>query len=412
VSEQTAPAHPVDWTRWAPDLALGLTVLVVGVIEIYRDGLSGADPELFWIVLATAVAVGLSRRLPLVSLTLIWVFYAYQVSQPFPILYVQLAVAVVSFGCACWGHPVTVFLSGLSIPAAGVIAVVFAGSSIFRVSVYLSHFHRLLEAVHGVSGSWRLGAAILGIVLLGVPWLAGLTVRFSRYAAESRVSQRAAEEQAARAQRESEQAHEISRLREQQTQLAHDVHDVVGHSLAVILAQAESAQFLDEADGDALRRSMATIASSARSSLRDVRTVLTPSSEQAPEPGVLADLVEGVRASGHDLDLVTTGLERPLAPERAAVAFRVLQEMLTNAIRYGSRDEPLRVTLDWDADLRIEVANTVGASTTDEVTGGQVTGGQGIDGMRRRLESVGGRLEVDPGRSTFTVTARIPVRSR
>ncbi|MCW2755457.1 MAG: Signal transduction histidine kinase [Marmoricola sp.] len=409
VTVRPIPWPGADWRSWAPDATLGLVVLVVGVIEIHRAGLTHDHPPLFWIVAATAVAVGLSRRLPLVSLLLIWVFYAYQVSQPYPILYVQLSVVVVSFGCACWGHPVTVFLSGLSIPAAGVIAVIFAGSDLFRVASYLSQYRQVIDAVQQVSGSWRLGALILGTVLLGVPWLAGLTVRFSRYAAESHDSQQAAEEHAARAQRESEQAHEIARLREEQAKLAHDVHDVVGHSLAVILAQAESAQFLDEADSVALKQSMANIASSARTSLRDVRQVLTPTSEAAADatPGALTDLVEGVRDAGHQLTFSATGVERPLPPDRATVAYRVLQEMLTNAIRHGSRDQPLRVALDWGDELRIEVANLVGPNEA-----GVVPGGQGLDGMRRRLESVGGTLQVGTTSNIFTTTASIPVRSR
>ncbi|MCW2754747.1 MAG: Histidine kinase, partial [Marmoricola sp.] len=224
--------------------------------------------------------------------------------------------------------------------------------------------------------------------------------------AESRALQRMAEQETARAYRESEQALEIARLREGQAQLAHDVHDVVGHSLAVILAQAESAQYLDQADTEALRLSMQNIASSARSSLRDVRQVLTPAQASAAGLGTLTDLVDGVRGSGHEVLLAKKGTERPLAPELATVAYRVLQEMLTNAIRHGSRDEPLRVGLTWGDELRIEVANLIGAETT-----GDVFGGQGVEGMRRRLESVGGELTLGQFAGTFTATAHLPLRT-
>ena len=57
------------------------------------------------------------------------------------------------------------------------------------------------------------------------------------------------------------------------------MHDVVGHSLAVILAQAESAQYLEDADTQKLKQTMENIATSARSSLQDVRHVLTPSAQ-------------------------------------------------------------------------------------------------------------------------------------
>jgi signal transduction histidine kinase len=101
------------------------------------------------------------------------------------------------------------------------------------------------------------------------------------------------------------------------------------------------------------------------------------------------------------------------------VAFRVLQEMLTNAIKHGPRNRPVRVERHWEGDLRIEVQNALD-SVSDETQPLAVAveppspGGQGIDGMRRRLESVGGRLDVrrrlDP--PTFTATAWVPVRAR
>jgi signal transduction histidine kinase len=95
-----------------------------------------------------------------------------------------------------------------------------------------------------------------------------------------------------------------------------------------------------------------------------------------------------------------------MPPELEVVAFRVLQEMLTNAIKHGRRDRPVLVERHWEGDLRIEVQNTVSGES------GQ-SGGQGLVGMRRRLESVGGRLDVrrrsDP--PTFTATAWVPIRT-
>jgi signal transduction histidine kinase len=90
------------------------------------------------------------------------------------------------------------------------------------------------------------------------------------------------------------------------------------------------------------------------------------------------------------------------------VAFRVLQEMLTNAIKHGRRDQPVHVERHWEGDLRIEVQNAVPEAAAAD---GE-RDGQGLGGMRRRLEAVGGRLDVrrrtDP--PTFTATAWVPVR--
>lgn len=417
-----APAARVDWQAWVPDATAGAVVFVLGLFEAATtDYVPGSRIPLLWVVLATALAVALSRRLPSAALVLVWWACIYEVTLGVPAMLVQLGITAVAFGTARWGRPATVLVSALSIPVAGLLAVLYASANLYSVVLSSTQYKRFIDTVQQFGPRWQLTAAVLGTSVLAVPWLVGLALRFSSSAAASQASQEVAEQQAARAQRESEQAREIARLQEEQAQLARDVHDVVGHSLAVILAQAESAQFLDEADTDRLKVSMRNIADSARSSLRDVRHVLM-SGPEATDPGELHELVEGVRASGHEVRFEEAGSPRPLPPELATVAYRVLQEMLTNAIRHGQRESPASVELHWGgADLRIEVANVVGAPAT--VTGPETmaetmaddAGGHGIDGMRRRLESVGGRLDVrrrqadDQG--TFTATAWVPMRA-
>jgi signal transduction histidine kinase len=409
------PRSSVDWRQWIPDAVLGALVLVAGIVEEMN-----ADYYDFWrgrvvaLVVIIALAVGLARRLPGLALALVWLACVYQVAYEVPVLFVELAIGVVAFGTARWGQPITVALSALSIPFAGIVAVLFLDPQIFNFLIDDQRYQTFIDAAQRLSDRWQVVAAFLGMACLGVPWLAGLALRFRGRAEESQVTAIAAQETAARAQRESEQAREIARLRAEQTQLAHDVHDVVGHSLAVILAQAESAQFLDEADTAALRLSMQNIATSARSSLQNVRQVLTPSAGEPAGPGELHDLVEGVRASGHEVVFSEAGTSRPMAPDLATVAYRVLQEMLTNAIRHGRRDSPVEVELQWSDDLRIEVANVVGpdrvASEEDDDAGGQ-----GLDGMRRRLDTAGGRLDLRRRETgdgeTFTATAWVPVRT-
>lgn len=420
-SMTTAPTSvrtPIDWRAWAPDVAVGLGVFVLGLFEAltadyllyrapYLDSYGTSRYDLVWVALATAVAVGLCRKAPALGLFLVWLTCGAELYLSVPVMYIQLAIAAVAFGAARWGSTLTVVVSGLSIPVAGMIAAVAVNTDILGAVVDAEQFRRLMDTVQRVTDSWQLGAGILGMSVLAMPWLIGLTIRFSSRAAASQVSQQAAEADAARAHRESQQAREIALLREQQAQLAHDVHDVVGHSLAVILAQAESAQFLDDRDTEALRRSMANIANSARSSLQQVRHVLTPTAPGAEAPGGLADLIAGVADSGHQVQVTETGTSRALAPELAGVAYRVLQEMLTNAIRHGNRDAPIEVSLDWGNELRIEVSNTIAAQSAEPAA----VGGQGLDGMQRRLTSVGGRLETHRIDPHFTVTAWVPMRT-
>ena len=401
---------------WIPDVILGLVVLGLGLSEALTTeyvpfgapDFAHSRVDLVWVALATAVAVGLCRQAPSLGLAIVWVTCAYELSASIPVMYVQFAVAAVAFGAARWGSTATVILSGLSIPMAGAIAVLAINTDILGPVIGAAQFNRLMDTVQRVTDSWQLGAAVIGMGVLAVPFLIGLTVRFSSTADAAQASQQIAEREAARAQRESEQAKEIARLREEQTQLARDVHDVVGHSLAVILAQAESAQFLDEADTQELRRSMANIASSARGSLQDVRQVLTSTNDPLTGPADLRELVDGVRTSGHDVRFTEAGTSRPLPPELASVAYRVLQEMLTNAIRHGSREAPLEVELEWAELLRIQVVNTLDRGTAEP----PVEGGHGLEGMRRRLESVGGRLKLGPiEQPTFKATAWVPMRT-
>jgi signal transduction histidine kinase len=303
----------------------------------------------------------------------------------------------------------------VSIPVSAAVAVLWLDPTVFYDSLRVAGVDGLASRYYG-GNSWRLSAGLLGTGLLMAPWLLGLALRFSERSDASRASQVAAE--AAR-----DQAEEIARLREEQARLARDVHDVVGHSLAVILAQAESAQFLDDADTEGLKRTMANIATSARTSLEDVRTVLTPTTRAGGSTITrqhdLEDLLAGVRASGHVVESTVVGTPQPLPPELEVVAYRVLQEMLTNAIKHGRRDQPVLVERHWDGDLRIEVQNAVPADDqpldeTQPINGVALPPpvGQGVDGMRRRLEAVGGRLDVrrrtDP--PTFTATAWVPVR--
>ncbi|WP_162260837.1 sensor histidine kinase [Nocardioides sp. Soil805] len=367
------------------------------------------------VIVGTAAAVAFSRRAPGVALMVVWAVYVVQLLGGTPPMLVQVAIAYVAFGTTRWGSTATVWLSGLSIPAAGLVVylALVVDQSFFDVPTYGGP----LDLAFRLVGTWQAVTVLFATLLLAGPWLLGLVARYDARARQSRVSQVAAEQDAATAHREATQALEIARLRDEQAQLARDVHDVVGHSLAVILAQAESAQFLPD-DPEGLKKTMRTIASSARTSLQDVRHVLTSTQEPVPHPGEMEELVENVRSSGHDVDLVDVGTPRPLPPELDAVAYRVLQEMLTNAIRHGRRDEPISVERQWHDELRLEVRNAV--DETDDETApmtavGTAHGGRGLDGMGRRLASVGGRLHVqrrdEDASATFTATAWIPLRA-
>ena len=396
-----------QWQPWVPDAVAGLAVLVIGLAETRGD----QSPTSTWgaalVVLGLATAVALTRRAPAAALAVAWGVGAVHVLTGTGPLVSEVLLAYVAFGCARWGSTTVLWLSGLSIPLGAVIAVLWLDPSVFYDALRVAGVEGLARTTSLSADQWRVPAGLFATAILMAPWLLGLALRFSARSQASRRSQVAAEA-------ERDQAAEIARLRDEQTRLAHDVHDVVGHSLAVILAQAESAQFREDDDTAALKQTMSNIATSARASLADVRQVLagTSGTTTSTPDADLDSLVEGVRASGHLVESRLVGSPQPMPPDLEVVAYRVLQEMLTNAIRYGRRDVPVLVERHWEGDLRIEVHNAV-PQVPGPVPAPDDRGGQGLAGMRRRLESVGGRLDVrrrsEP--PTFTATAWVPVRA-
>jgi signal transduction histidine kinase len=407
---------------WAADIAAGGVVLALGLWEtITVQVLFSRQLELALTALVVAVAVGTCRWRPELALGLMAALGLWQVATGSQLMLVELALAAVPFGCARWGRPVTVVLGLAATPVAVVMATAYVRTYGLAMLTQ-GGIGDLLRATFFAPRSFgrtAVALALLGAAILSLPWLAGLALRFWAGAEASRESQVAAEVEAARAVVDREQAEEIARLREEQAQLAREVHDVVGHSLTVILSQADAAEYAE--DPETLRETLARISSSARTSLDDVRQVLAATQPTAgARTAALESLVDGVRASGHAVESHEHGEARPLPPELDTVAYRVLQEMLTNAIKHGSRTTPIVVERHWEGELRLEVRNGVelhpgaGVEQTQPITAQRAPGGQGVEGMRRRLDSVGGRLDVrrrdEAHASTYTATAWMPLR--
>jgi signal transduction histidine kinase len=400
-----------DWRRWLPDGISALVVFASGLVEAYLTWLITGTKEGFVLAMGVAAAVGLCRRAPGAALGLVWAMGLVHVVLHAPVMLIEFSLTAVFFGGARWGRTPTMVMSAVSVPLAVVVAFVLYEGRIPVLSILVGTSK--LGSLIRYDQTIGLAVSLIGLLLVAAPWPAGLVVRFLDRASASRVSMLAAEEAAAGAWRETGQAREIARLRDQQTRLARDVHDVVGHSLAVILAQAESGQYVE--DTAQLKKIMQTIATSARSSLQDVREVLSSTQDTSVVPHEAAGfeaLIAGVRGSGHEIIATELGTPHQLPRETEAVAYRVLQEMLTNAMKHGRRDRPIVAERHWPATefadtLRIEVSNVAAAGESEGT-------GRGLDGMRRRLEAVGGHLDVrrreQPEGATFTVTAFVPVR--
>ena len=193
----------------------------------------------------------------------------------------------------------------------------------------------------------------------------------------------------------------------ERSRLARDMHDVVAHSLAVVVAQAEGARFTLDAKPEAAREALGVIADTARSALADVRAVLeelrnTGSTGEASRTD-RDQLYARMKAAGMDIVETETGSVDSADPMVARVAYQVLIEALTNALKYGDLSVPVTVDHDWTGGCRLTVRNTL---SDDPLAPGGAR--HGIVGMTERAALVGGSLTSAPDGEDWLVELVIP----
>jgi signal transduction histidine kinase len=204
----------------------------------------------------------------------------------------------------------------------------------------------------------------------------------------------------------------------ERTRIARELHDVVAHSLSVVIAQADGGRYAGREDPEAATGALEAIAATGRQALTDMRSLLGVlreggGQEFAPQPDVAAipELVEDVRSSGLDVDLIVEGAPRPLPPGPQLAAYRIVQESLTNVLKHAGPASRAWVRLHWRPDaLELSVLDDGrGASAAVADSDGN---GQGLVGMRERAELHGGRLDVGPRPGGgFGVHAALPYRA-
>jgi signal transduction histidine kinase len=233
-------------------------------------------------------------------------------------------------------------------------------------------------------------------------WLAGRGVRTRTRLTEE------LHEAAVRAQ----EAHEEEAARaaaDERRRIAREMHDVVAHSVSVMVVQAGGARRILARDPARAVEAATTIEETGRAALAEMRRllgVLHHSDERAPQPTLreLEALVERTRAAGLPLELTVEGEPRSLPPGKDLAAYRVVQEALTNAIKHAGA-APTAVTVRWTpAHLELEILDR-GAPAVNG-TGG----GHGLVGMEERVRLYEGELRT--GRRAgggFEVVARLPL---
>lgn len=221
-------------------------------------------------------------------------------------------------------------------------------------------------------------------------------------------------ERAEQAVREREQRTALA-VADERARIARETHDVVAHSLSVIIAQADGGRFIASQQPEKAADVLTTISDTGRAALADMRSLLGVLRQEqqttfGPQPGpeMLPDLVERVRAAGLPVTLeLCDGLED--VPQAMGLSlFRLVQEALTNVMKHAGEDAHASVSIRRTAGgLEVEIIDD--GRGEDPTSDGL---GHGLTGMRERVCVFGGTLLAGPlpGRG-FRVLAGFPLRS-
>ncbi|WP_233221318.1 sensor histidine kinase [Streptomyces carminius] len=210
---------------------------------------------------------------------------------------------------------------------------------------------------------------------------------------------------------------------QERARIARELHDVVTHHVTAMVVQADAAQFLLTSAPERAGEGLTAVSDTGRRALTELRYLLgvleatgeSASADparagRAPTLGRVGDLVEQARRSGQPVGFSEQGERRPRSVDVELAAYRVVQEALTNAMKYAA-GKPARVLLRHGAEhIEIEV-------TTDGPVAAPVTrkpgpaGGRGLAGLRARVRMLDGELEAGPRpEGGFEVRATIPSR--
>jgi signal transduction histidine kinase len=347
------------------------------------------------------------------------------------------ALAIVSLvvltGSVAWRRVNAVLATLIAIT--GLIAFqrasVYAGDGAFELAAIALDFYLLGRRTRGrrsvlvaavVFACWLAAAAVIsyspagGTVseVLGVWALAGgLPFAAGRTLATRSMLTRELEATAARLQDE-QKVRAARAAAEERNRIARELHDVIAHNVTVMVIQTTAARRVARGDLEAARMALDVVQSSGRGALVELRLIVGTLRREHDELAVpaaaglaqLDALVNRARAAGLSVQVHVEGRRQPLLPGLDLVAYRVLQEALTNAIKH-SGSETAQVSVSFGAgELELGVTDS-GHGPAAGRSGGEP--GHGLIGMGERVALFGGELRAEPrAGGGFEVRARIP----
>ncbi|MEV5704122.1 histidine kinase [Actinoallomurus sp. NPDC052274] len=282
-----------------------------------------------------------------------------------------------------------------------VVALLSAGAHLERhrrvAAVLLSAAYvPLAVALDRLGGAERPDGYVTVYLGLVAAWGIGAWLRSSR---------------AAEAERRSRVA-EATRAAER-TRIARELHDVVTHHVTAMVVQAEAARYLTAAP-DRLDATLSAVTDTGRRAISDLRhllDLLNPDHDtdgRTPPVGELHTLVEQTRSAGQPVEFTEEGRPAASAGSAEFVAYRVVQEALTNALKYAHGSRTGVHVRYGEREITVQVGNDGSGSRTGSPGGS----GRGLAGLRERVDALGGEFSADRrAGGGFVVRARIPAGS-
>ncbi|HZS23459.1 MAG TPA: histidine kinase [Gaiellaceae bacterium] len=366
------------------DLLVALVVAALAALEVRFNG--GVHPK--WAGLVTelpfSLALAWRRRYPIavvVALALGWGLEpALGVPPDQPVVPV-LALVIALY----------------SLAANAPVRRAFAGFALMLPAAAVSALH-----IHG-DAAVKLGNAAFGLVIAGGAWTAGAVVR-------SRTQQAGA--LARRAERlESERAVAVAAER---ARIARELHDVLAHSISVMVVQAGAAAEVMRAAPDRAAEALDAVQETGRQALVEMGRLVGLLRERPEELGYapqrrladLDELADRMRDAGLPVDLRIEGEKRPVPLGVDLSAYRVVQEALTNALKHGGGATAVVRVAYRPGELALEILDDGGG------TGNGGGSGHGLIGMRERIAVFGGEFDAGPRpEGGFAVRACLPLGS-
>lgn len=398
-------AH-IRLARWAEDHphtsnAVFMTMGLVLTVFLFLIALN--DPFSWWSTLACAVPLYFRRAAPVAT--------AYALGALAVVSLLAFNVATIAL--CIWAVPCvmyTVAMRAATGARRSVLVAALIGSAVFG---FTSRDWFLGVLGEYTTPQWIAVGTMFAFIAAAFVMVSFLMGDLAR---ERRRRREQLEDRARRLQIEREQEVRLA-AQDERARIAREMHDVVAHSLSVVIAQADGARYAAASDPKVATETLGTIADTARGSLTEMRKLLGvlrtedgTGTAPIPQLGQIGHLVESVRGAGLPVEYQVSG-EARLSTGAELTLYRVVQEALTNVLKHAWQASSVRIVIEHRPEFSwVEITNN-GVKGACRAPGA----GQGLQGLRERVSLYGGRLTAGPHpdrQDVFMVRATLPTEER